>query len=401
MAIVLATSGLVPVAIAQIQSPLPQPPQAPSIVGKAGILIDQVSGQVLWAKNPDLQLAPASTTKILTALLAIENCRLEDTVVVSQSVVGIDGTSVYLKPGEKHSLRDLLYAMLLNSANDAAVAIAEHVAGSVPRFVEMMNQKAASLGATHSHFVTPNGLPAPGHYTTARDLATIARVAMQNPTFRQIVATKTYHWQGQEWQTTLINTNKLLASYSGSTGIKTGYTSEAGQCLVGSASRGGRSYLAVVLGSSGNNVWSDVARLLDYGFNNFSQLQLVKAGEIVGSLKVNGKEVAVQAKDSLVYSSPAGQLNQVNYRLVVDRARLPLKAGDQLGHLVVSVNGQQVGVVPAVSASTVTKPLTWTDWWLRLTYLLAGVWAVKLVLTFRKRRLVSRNYPTLGRDYLG
>ena len=191
----------------------------------------------------------------------------------------MEGTLIYLEEGETVRLEDLLYGMMLNSGNDAALAIAEHYGGSADGFARLMNKKAAALGASHSHFVTSNGLSAPEHHTTARDLALIARAAMQEPTFRQIVATKTRSWHGQAWESSLLNRNGLLWSYEGASGIKTGYTSEARNCLVGSATRGNQSLIAVVLDVAGRKTAEqEVAALLDYGFQEFCTINLARSG---------------------------------------------------------------------------------------------------------------------------
>lgn len=270
----------------------------PDIEGEAGILMDMKTGKVLWTKNPDIKRASASTTKILTALVALEKGNLQDLVKVSSNVKKIDGTKVWLRPGEEVTLENLLYAMLVNSANDAALAIAEHIGGSVEGFAKMMNTKAKELGAKNSHFVNPHGLDQEGHYTTARDLAIIAREAMNNEKFREIVQTKKKEWNGMDWKSHLVNNNKLLWQYEGATGVKTGYTSNAGRCLVASARKGEQEFLSVVLGSTTQAFYEDSMALLDYGFDNFKQVTLVEKGQKVSEIRVAGQIVPVVAAES-------------------------------------------------------------------------------------------------------
>ena len=207
-----------------------------AVSARAAILIDGETGRVLYELNADTRLPMASTTKIMTALLAIERCPMDDAVTASENASGVTGTSIYLGSGETLTMHEMLLGLMLRSGNDAAVAISEHVAGSTENFAAMMNARAASLGAD-ACFVTPNGLDASGHGATARAMALIAREAMKSETFREIVATQraVIPWKNNEYSRVLNNKNRLLTGYDGATGIKTGFTGSAGRCLVFSA----------------------------------------------------------------------------------------------------------------------------------------------------------------------
>jgi len=237
-----------------------------TVTARAAILIDQQTGEVLWQRNPDLPLPPASTTKIVTAMVALQSGRLDDALMVSPRAAAAPPSKVSLRPGWRMRLRDLVYALLLNSANDAAVVIAEGLDGSVPEFAERMNAEARLLGATNTHFVNPNGLPAANHYTTARDLATMFAHAVQNPVFETIVSTKTASVRPAEGSARWIalrNHNRLLGNYRIQVIGKTGWTRAAKKCFVGAARADGREISVAVLGST--DVWGDLKRLLEYG----------------------------------------------------------------------------------------------------------------------------------------
>jgi serine-type D-Ala-D-Ala carboxypeptidase (penicillin-binding protein 5/6) len=238
------------------------------VTGKAAVLMEIPTGKILWEKNKAAPRPPASTAKILTALVTLDRVPLEEIVTVSITATANNSSVVALKNGEQLAVQDLLYALLLQSNNDAALALASHIGGSTPKFVQIMNQKARSLGALHSRFFNPTGLPHRGQLTTARDLAVITKAALANPEFRRIVATKSYPWKSSKWEGVLDNSNELLGSYDGAIGVKTGNTREAGYCLVAAAQRRDQTLIAVILGSQQNHVWQDAKKLLDYGFNN-------------------------------------------------------------------------------------------------------------------------------------
>jgi len=247
----------------------------PSLNATSALLMDYTTGQILYQKNASERRPPASTTKMLTAIIAIESGNLDRTVIATKNAARADGSSIYLKAGEQHSLRELLYGILLNSGNDASIAVAENIAGSEQKFAERMTAKAHQIGAIHSHFQNCNGLPATGHFSTACDLAVIARYALHNPVFAGIVRTKRklISWPGHPRERILLNHNKLLWSYQYADGVKTGYTEEAGRCLVSSATQSGRRLIVVVLKSK--DIYGDSTKLFDYGFKNYQQLTLI------------------------------------------------------------------------------------------------------------------------------
>jgi len=244
------------------------------INAKAAILIDNRTGKTLWEYNPDMPLPPASTTKVMTALLAVQSGRLDDTFQVSTNAAAEPPTKIGLRPGWRMKLDDLVYALLLNSANDASVVIAEGLAGSVPEFAHRMNAKARTLGARNTHFANPNGLPDEEHYSTARDLATFFHYAMRDPRFAEVVNTKRSEVSpayGSHRRIALRNHNRLLGNYPIHVVGKTGWTRAARKCFVGEASIEDRQLTFAILGST--DLWGDIKRLLDYGFDGTQPLE--------------------------------------------------------------------------------------------------------------------------------
>lgn len=230
---------------------------------QAAIVVHPETGTVLYEKNADARLGIASTTKIMTALVVLEHCALEEPVEILPEYTAVEGSSMYLRAGETYTVEELLYGMMLVSGNDAALALACHTAGSVEAFADMMNDKARALGMTGSAFQNPNGLDAEGHYSTARDMAALTCAAMANDTFCTIVSTRSATVGGQ----TLVNHNRLLRSYDGAIGVKTGYTKASGRALVSCAQRGATRFVCVTL--SDPDDWNDHARLLDWAFENY------------------------------------------------------------------------------------------------------------------------------------
>lgn len=361
-------------------------------------MMDARNGQILYEKNADQPMYPASTTKILTAIIALERSRLDEVVTVSRKATLVEGSAIGLQEGERVTMEDLLYALLLASANDAAVAIAEHVAGSVPAFATLMNEKARSIGAKESNFRNPNGLPDPQHYTTAHDLALIARYAMQNPTFRTIVSTrlKQIHRPDADRskgppQEHLWNHNRLLSSYEGAIGIKTGYTVEAGQCLVAAARRGNRELIAVIMKSQGAAVYSDARSLLDYGFSAFTPVKMVDRGEKISSYSVTGgaEKVEVVAGNSLFVNLPAGREPSVERQVVMHRdLKAPITRGQELGELVITGEGKELGRVELVAANDVKVSAIrrWPVWLLGALVLVVSLRLRKIMVRRRLRR---------------
>jgi D-alanyl-D-alanine carboxypeptidase (penicillin-binding protein 5/6) len=240
--------------------------QEPAVIAESAAAIDSFSGQFLYLKNENVRQYPASSTKILTALLVIEAGDLDKQVIIDLADTKVEPSNLELKPGEVYTRRKLLFGMMLKSANDVAMALARDNAGSIEAFAEKMTKRAAELGATDSHFKNPHGLHDPDHYTTAHDLALIARAAMEQPFFRQVVSTIYYTWKspkGTVYQ--LRNHNRLLRHYAGCNGLKTGFTRAAQQVLVSSALRDGHEVISVVLHTNKPGIWDDSKVLLSYG----------------------------------------------------------------------------------------------------------------------------------------
>jgi serine-type D-Ala-D-Ala carboxypeptidase (penicillin-binding protein 5/6) len=256
---------------------LPEPPGAVGVNAASAILMDGKSGSVLFERYPDAQRSPASVTKILTALVVLEHGQLDDTVLVSRTAAETGGFRLGLRAGQRISLNDLLAAILIRSANDAAVAAAEHVGKSLNGFVALMNETARELGMTNSHFANPHGLDEPFHYTTARDMAILTRVALDHPTFARLVRTRETRvtiWKPGRRALVpqvriVLSHNRLLGRLEGADGVKTGYTDSAGRCLVASASRGNQRMIAVLLNDP--HRWTDAAALLEYGFGSIRE----------------------------------------------------------------------------------------------------------------------------------
>jgi D-alanyl-D-alanine carboxypeptidase (penicillin-binding protein 5/6) len=237
---------------------------------QAEIAMELTTGTVLHSYNENKVLPMASTTKIMTAILTIEDCDLEKVVTIPKEAVGVEGSSVYLKSDEQISIKDLLYGLMLRSGNDCATALAILHSGSVRQFVDVMNTRAKEMGAENTHFDNPSGLPSEEHYTTAKDLCKIACYAMHNPTFAEVVATKNYHGDFRSFT----NKNKMLSNYEGANGVKTGYTVKAGRCLVSSAKREGMDVVTVVLNCP--DMYQRSCDILDECFQKYALLTLNK-----------------------------------------------------------------------------------------------------------------------------
>ncbi|MCI6039645.1 MAG: D-alanyl-D-alanine carboxypeptidase [Clostridiales bacterium] len=323
---------------------------------RAAVLIERNTGMVLLRHNENEPLPMASTTKVMTALLALEKGNLDDVVTVGRNAYGVPGTSIYLNLGEHITLRDLLYGLLLASGNDAAVAIAEHIGGSVEAFCAMMTERAAELGCENTVFVNPNGLPAEGHHTTAYDLALIAREAMKHETFREIVSTRraSIPWEGRSYDRILNNKNRLLTDYEGATGIKTGYTRAAGRCLVFGARRDGLEVIGVVLNCG--DWFNEAARLMDLGFERYEGFTALSEGETVRVLPVtDGRQDAVYicAGADLTAAVPKGEIPALEYDLP-DSLPAGMQMGDAVGEARIMLSGRTLASVPLVLTESLT-----------------------------------------------
>ena len=365
----------------------------PAITGESAVLEDLTTGQILYAKNANLSLPPASITKIMTALLALKyGPPLSEEISVPREAQGVPGSSVYLVAGQKMTFRDLLYGLLLRSGNDAAVAVAILTAGSVPRFVRMMNAECAALGCTHTHFANPHGLQQSGHYVSARDMALIARAAMDVPEFRRIVSTKTYPFPGYPKPFTLINQNRLLWTYPGATGVKIGFTNQARETIVASAQRGDLDLATVVLHTTERSRWTDSAALLSWGFANFTQVTVLKKGEVVGHARTaSGKRITLVSNETVPWIVARGTRPATTVRLDVPALHAAdIRRGEALGTASVEVDGKKIATVTATAATSVIPPAS-DSWVMPLAAALVVFWAL-LRLRRRKRRRSLQMY---------
>jgi D-alanyl-D-alanine carboxypeptidase/D-alanyl-D-alanine carboxypeptidase (penicillin-binding protein 5/6) len=345
---------------------------APSISARSAILIEAESGIVVFEKNADEVRPMASTTKIMTALVALESGDVQRTVQVSAGAIGIEGSSVYLYKDEKLTLEDLIYAMMLESANDAAAAIAIEVGGSIEGFADMMNKKAEDLGLRNTHFENPHGLDGDTHYTTARELAKITRAAMKNEDFRAIVSTfkKTIPLNESEGVRLLINHNKMLKGYDGAIGVKTGFTKKSGRCLVSAAERDGVELICVTLNAPDD--WSDHRALLNYGFSLYESRILCRKDDfkyiqpVIGGLE---EYVMLEISDDVTVTVPRG-CGDIEQTIELPRfSYAQIKKGDKIGHLVYTADGQEIARVPIIASYSVDRIKYKKTLWERITSL--------------------------------
>ena len=330
------------------------PLRAQAVSAEKAILLDAVSGRVLYEKNADAQSLIASTTKIMTALVVCEQCNVLDRMRIPKEAVGIEGSSMYLKEGEVLTLQELLYGLMLSSGNDAAVALAIYCGGTVEGFAELMNDKARILGMKNTHFENPNGLDSPGHYSTARDLAVLAAYAMENPIFAKTVSTKSIR-VGERY---LTNHNKLLWRVEGADGVKTGFTKAAGRILVSSATRDSRRLIAVTLNAPGD--WQDHTVLLNDGFARYAVRNIVRKGQLVGTVEVEGGEnCRVQLLAAADFDFSLSQ--EENPQLMVSGPGFvyaPVTEGAEAGFAYVLIDGNAVGKVPLIYGQTIEQTVT-------------------------------------------
>ena len=321
----------------------------------AAVLIEARTGKILFEKNSDKHLPMASTTKTMTALIVIENCTLDEIIEIPPEAAGVEGSSMYLKKGERVSVKDLLYGLMLLSGNDAAVALAIHTAGSVPAFADMMNARAESLGLSDTHFVTPNGLHDKAHYTTAKELSLIGAEAMKNEIFREIVSTDYYVSQTGENPRTMRNKNSLLKDYPGACGIKTGYTSAAGRCLLFSAEKDGMLLVGSVLHCRPMFEVSQV--MLDFGFENFTLHKVYGTGDkIAGCLVKNGKKsiLALTAKEDIIIPLRKGTKFTAETRIFLNKnVTAPVFKGEESASAELFIDGKSVLTFPLTAGESI------------------------------------------------
>jgi len=332
--------------------------ESPAVSAQAAILLECESGQVVYEKSSQTRLPMASTTKIMTALVAIESADLSMAVSIPTEAVGVEGSSVYLTAGETLTMEELLYAMMLESANDAAAAIACTIGGSIDSFAALMNEKAAALGLKDTHFTNPHGLDNPEHYTTAADLARLTAYALKNPTFAAIVSTykKTIPLKDGEGTRLLLNHNRMLKQWEDVIGVKTGFTKHSGRCLVSAARQNGVQMVAVTLNAPDD--WQDHRSLLNYGFSQYEAVTLALPGDFAVELP------CVSAPDGIITATNTEELTIVlpagtEVTHVMESRRLhfpPIAAGDVVGCVRFFAGDQLLGELPLTACCDVTLP---------------------------------------------
>lgn len=335
-------------------------PFEPDISAVSAILIDADTAQVLWSKNSKEARAPASLTKMMTAIVVLEKADLKDQVTISEEAAAVGESEIWLSAGEVLSVEDLLYAALIFSANDAAVALAEHVAGSEDRFVQLMNEKAREIGASQTNFVNATGLDAEEHLSTAYDLALIARYAMQNETFARIVAAQmwTIPWAGHE-DREIENLNPLLKDNAFITGVKTGYTEKAGWCMAASGTREGKNLISIILGSENPDLrGEDALAVLNYGFNNFEREKIIdqKVSTFLFQPSDGATPIKVAPQEDLWVLLPKDKKATVTARyMLMQDISDPLSRGEKIGEISLWMGDDLLGQEDLVSLEQISE----------------------------------------------
>lgn len=334
------------------------------LYAKAALLMDGENGRVLFGKNEEETMPMASTTKIMTCIVALENGNLEDEVTISAYAASMPKVHLGIRKGETYYLKDLLYSLMLESHNDVAVAIAEHIGGSVEGFSKMMNQKARDLGAYHTNFVTPNGLDAEGHYTTAVDLANIARYGISLPAFLEITNTPSYSFQTVDKKRSfqVSNKNAFLNQMDGAIGVKTGFTGGAGYCFVGAVKSGNKTFISVVLASGWpphrTYKWSDTKELMQYGLENYEEREILNESyelediSVVNGIDCDAEQIEIRSSLSLLLGSE----EQVEIEADIPRQlEAPIEKDAIVGQLTVKINGKEYRSIPVFATKSVKR----------------------------------------------
>ena len=328
-----------------------------AISAQSAIVLDANSGRILFSHNANQKMGMASTTKIMTAITALENADINSVATVSPNAYGVEGSSMYLVLDEQLTLEELLWGLMLVSGNDAATAVAEHVSGSVEKFAELMNSTAFKIGATDSNFTNPHGLSDENHYTTAADLAKITAYALQNPKFREIVSTRTKSipWKDHDYNRHLVNHNKFLTMYEGCIGVKTGFTKATGRCLVTAVEKNGMCLVCVTLNAPDD--WNDHKTLYDNAFAEYTPYTLKTAGENIASTKIkNGTAdtAALTVNQDIIVPVKTGEEAKITTKAMpFEDLQAPIAQGDVLGTLTVEIDGQSCGEFPLVAAENI------------------------------------------------
>ncbi|MFA5524257.1 MAG: D-alanyl-D-alanine carboxypeptidase family protein [Tissierellales bacterium] len=349
------------ISFAEIEGPF-------NLESKSAILIDALSGEIIFEKNIHERLPPASITKIMILLLAMEDLdngkvKLDDKVHVSANAERMGGSQVYLEEGEVQTVDDLLKAISLRSANDAAVALAEHMSGSIDVFVQRMNERAKELGMSNTHFKNATGLPDEEHITTAHDISLMSKELMRHPKVHEwltIYMTDIKVGKNKTVTQSLVNTNKLIRDYQGANGLKTGLTNEAGHCLAASAKRGNLSLISVLLGGpTSNSRFLESKKLLDYGFANYDSIFVCKKDEVIDRIRVTkGKENNLNIVAECDYSIliKKGDSKEIEKEIKLpEKVKAPMEKGHKLGEIILKNNGKEIGRVNLVAEKEVKK----------------------------------------------
>ena len=361
-------SGLNPnysVPLIQGSRPVPPSDALPNVTATSAIVIEASTGHVIYSRNAEQRMFPASTTKMMTLIMALESGRMDEIVTVGSNADGAEGSTLWLNAGENIPLRELLYGMIMVSGNDAAIAIAEHLDGTVYQFAEHMNKRAAEIGAKNTHFTNPHGLPDDNHYTTAHDLALLAAYGYKLAEFENIVTAKevSYGWI-HDFPKIFRSENQMLWLYRGGNGIKTGYTDKAGRCLISAAKRDGIQIISVVLDSE--YMWNDSILLLDYGFNNVKFEKLVKADEVVKNIPVmSGRKKSVQVKTTGEIVMPIFG-NDEPYQVVYDLPKVlnaPVTNGQKVGKVRVMYGDKEAAAVDIIATADVEQKSFFRWFW--------------------------------------
>lgn len=334
------------------------------LYAKAALLMDGENGRVLFGKNEEEPMPMASTTKIMTCIVALENGNLEDEVTISSYAASMPKVHLGVRAGETYYLKDLLYSLMLESHNDVAVAIAEHIGGSVEGFSKMMNQKARDLGAYHTNFVTPNGLDAEGHYTTAVDLANIARYGISLPAFLEITNTPSYSFQTVDGKRSfqVSNKNAFLNQMDGAIGVKTGFTGGAGYCFVGAVKSGDKTFISVVLASGWpphrTYKWSDTKELMQYGLENYEEKEILNENyelediSVLNGIDCDREQVEIRSGLSLLL----GPDEQVEIEVDIPKQlEAPIEKDAIVGQLTIKINGEEYRSIPVFATKSVER----------------------------------------------
>lgn len=338
------------------------------IKGKSALLMDANTGEIIYELNKNEGMPPASIAKIMTMLLGLEAVQsgkisLNDEALISEHASSMGGTQVYLEAGEIQVVEELFKAIAIRSANDAAVALGEYIAGSEKLFVSMMNKRAKELGMNNTHFENASGLPNEHHYVSAYDVALMSRELLKHDIAREWMTTYIYDMKVGKKKNdiqTMVNTNKLIKQYQNITGIKTGSTNEAGHCLSASAKRGNLELIAVIMAANtSKDRFDEAKRMLDYGFANYDSLMIGKKGDIIDSLRVEKGKVlkidVVLEEDGFVLLSK-GQESNVNKEIVLaESIQAPLTKGEEVGNMIISLNGKEIHRIKLVARNSVKK----------------------------------------------